>query len=376
MSDNKKDVRFCQRNQKTEDNMFDKLEFIENRYNEITRQLSDPKVISNQNLYRELMKEIKELEPIVTKYREYVDVKNKMAEALEMLSGSLDAEFHEMYDEELKECRDKIPQIEAELKVLLLPSDPNDNKSVIIEIRGGAGGDEAALFAASLFRMYTMYAEVRGWTSEVLDSNVTGIGGIKEISFSIDAEGAYSRLKYESGVHRVQRIPETESSGRIHTSTVTVAVLPEADDVDVEINLSDVEIDTYRSSGAGGQHVNKTDSAIRLTHTPTGIVITCQDERSQHKNKDKAFKILRAKLYEQAQIEQSKEIAQNRKSQVGTGDRSERIRTYNFPQGRVTDHRIGLTLYKIEAIMNGEIDELIDGLITDDQAKRLSHTEG
>jgi len=356
--------------------MFDKLESIENRYEEISRQLSDPKVISNQNLYRELMKEINDLEPIVTKYREYVEVKNKMAEALEMLSGSLDAEFHEMYDDELKECRDRIPQIEEELKVLLLPSDPNDNKSVIIEIRGGAGGDEAALFAASLFRMYTMYAEIRSWSSEVLHSNVTGIGGIKEISFSIDAEGAYSRLKYESGVHRVQRIPETESSGRIHTSTVTVAVLPEADDVDVEINLSDVEIDTYRSSGAGGQHVNKTDSAIRLTHTPTGIVITCQDERSQHKNKDKAFKILRAKLYEQAQIEQSREIAQNRKSQVGTGDRSERIRTYNFPQGRVTDHRINLTLYKIEAIMNGEIDELIDGLITDDQAKRLSHTGG
>ena len=356
--------------------MFDKLESIETRYEEISRQLSDPKVISNQNLYRELMKEIKDLEPIIGKYREYVDIKNKMSEALEMLSSNLDADFKEMYDEELKACRDRMPQIEEELKVLLLPKDPNDSKSVIIEIRGGAGGDEAALFAATLFRMYTMYAEVRGWSSEVLDSNVTGIGGIKEISFSIDAEGAYSRLKYESGVHRVQRVPETESSGRIHTSTVTVAVLPEADEVDVEINMSDIEIDTYRSSGAGGQHVNKTDSAIRLTHTPTGIVITCQDERSQHKNKEKAFKILRAKLYEQAQIDQSKEIAQNRKSQVGTGDRSERIRTYNFPQGRVTDHRINLTLYKINEIMDGVLDELIDSLITEDQAKRLSHTEG
>lgn len=355
--------------------MFDKLENIENRYAEITRQLSDPKVISNQDMYRDLMKEISELQPIVEKYREYKNINSKIKEALEMLSENLEPDFHKMYDEELKDSREKLPVIEEELKVLLLPSDPNDNKSVIIEIRGGAGGDEAALFAADLHRMYTMYGESRGWKSEILDSNVTGIGGIKEISFSIDAEGAYSRLKYESGVHRVQRVPETESSGRIHTSTVTVAVLPEADEVDVELNLNDVEIDTYRSSGAGGQHVNKTDSAIRLTHTPTGIVVTCQDERSQHKNKEKAFKILRAKLYEIALIEHNKEIAQNRKSQVGTGDRSERIRTYNFPQGRVTDHRINLTLYKIEAIMNGTLDELIDALITEDQAKKLSHSE-
>lgn len=355
--------------------MFDKLENIEKRYEDISKQLSDPKVISNQDLYRDLMKEINELQPIVEKYREYKAVSEKIDEALEMLAKNLDPDFKEMYDEELKEARDFLPTVEADLRVLLLPSDPNDNKSVIIEIRGGAGGDEAALFAADLHRMYTMYGESRGWKSEILDANITGIGGIKEISFSIDAEGAYSRLKYESGVHRVQRVPETESSGRIHTSTVTVAVLPEADDVDVEINPNDVEIDTYRASGAGGQHVNKTDSAIRLTHTPSGLVVTCQDERSQHKNKDKAFKLLRAKLFEIAQMEQDKEIAQNRKSQVGTGDRSERIRTYNFPQGRVTDHRINLTLYKIEEIMNGGLDELIDALITEDQAKKLSHSE-
>ncbi|HRX42034.1 MAG TPA: peptide chain release factor 1 [Clostridia bacterium] len=355
--------------------MFDKLENIEKRYEEISLQLTDPSVISNQDKYRSLMKEINELQPIVEKYREYRALKEKIAEALEMLSGSLEADFREMYEDELKESRDILPEVENELRILLLPSDPNDSKSVIIEIRGGAGGDEAALFAADLHRMYTMYGESRGWKSEILDSNVTGIGGIKEISFSIDADGAYSRLKYESGVHRVQRVPETESSGRIHTSTVTVAVLPEADEVDVDINPNDVEVDTYRSSGAGGQHVNKTDSAIRLTHIPTGIVVTCQDERSQHKNKDKAFKILRAKLFEIAQIEQDKEIAQNRKSQVGTGDRSERIRTYNFPQGRVTDHRINLTLYKIDEIMNGGLDELIDALITEDQAKKLSHSD-
>ncbi|MBN2558896.1 MAG: peptide chain release factor 1 [Clostridia bacterium] len=354
--------------------MFDKLESIEKRYEEISLRLSDPSVISNQDVYRELMKEINNLEPILEKYREYKALKAKIAEALGMLSGNLEQDFREMYEDELRDGRDRLPEIETELKLLLLPKDPNDDKSVIIEIRGGAGGDEAALFASNLYRMYTMYAEIRGWKSEVLDSNVTGIGGIKEISFSIDADGAYSRLKYESGVHRVQRVPATESSGRIHTSTVTVAVLPEADEVDVDLNPSDVEIDTYRSSGAGGQHVNTTDSAIRLTHVPSGIVVTCQDERSQHKNKDKAFKLLRAKLYELAQAEQENEIARSRKSQVGTGDRSERIRTYNFPQGRVTDHRINLTLYKIDEIMNGSLDELIDALITEDQSKKLSHT--
>ncbi|MFO7612152.1 MAG: peptide chain release factor 1 [Clostridia bacterium] len=354
--------------------MFDKLESIEKRYEEISLRLADPSVISNQEVYRGLMKEINNLEPILEKYRDYKTLKRKMAEALAMLSGNLEQDFREMYEEELRDSRDKLPEIETELKLLLLPKDPNDDKSVIIEIRGGAGGDEAALFASNLYRMYTMYAEIRGWKSEVLDSNVTGIGGIKEISFSIDADGAYSRLKYESGVHRVQRVPATESSGRIHTSTVTVAVLPEADEVDVDLNPNDVEIDTYRSSGAGGQHVNTTDSAIRLTHIPSGIVVTCQDERSQHKNKDKAFKLLRAKLYELAQMEQENEIAKSRKSQVGTGDRSERIRTYNFPQGRVTDHRINLTLYKIDEVMNGSLDELIDALITEDQSKKLSHT--
>ncbi len=355
--------------------MYEKLLHIEIRYDEITKLLSDPKVINNQDMYRDLMKEIKELQPIVDVFRQYRKVKESLDESLMMLEEDLDKDFKELVEEEIKEAKRKMPEFEEQLKVLLLPSDPNDNKSVIIEIRGGAGGDEAALFAADLFRMYTRFAERNGWASEILDSNEIGIGGLKEIVFSIDALGAYSRLKYESGVHRVQRVPETESSGRIHTSTVTVAVLPEAEEVDVEINLNDVQIDTYRSSGAGGQHVNKTDSAIRLTHAPTGIVVCCQDERSQHKNKDKAFKILRSKLYEIAQEEQNSEIAQNRKSQVGTGDRSERIRTYNFPQGRMTDHRIGLTLYKLDSIMDGALDELIDSLITEDQAKKLAHQE-
>ena len=355
--------------------MFEKLSNIEKRYIDISEQLSNPKVINNQDLYKTLMKEIKELEPIVNVFREFKKVKQLYDESIEMLNEDLDKDFKELVEAEIKETKAKMPEFEEQLKVLLLPTDPNDNKNVIIEIRGGAGGDEAALFAASLYRMYMRYAERNNWSSEILDSNEIGIGGLKEIIFSLNADGAYSRLKYESGVHRVQRVPETESSGRIHTSTVTVAVLPEAEEVDVELNLADVEIDTYRASGAGGQHVNKTDSAIRLTHKPSKIVICCQDERSQHKNKDKAFKILRAKLYEIAQAEQHKEIAQNRKSQVGTGDRSERIRTYNFPQGRVTDHRIGLTLYKIDEIMDGGLDELIDSLITEDQAKKLAHQD-
>ncbi len=356
--------------------MLEKLKDIEKRYDEINEKLSDAKVVSNQELYVSLMKEQSEISEIVETFRAYTEVLNGLEDLnLMMKESSDDKEMMELFEEEREGLLNEKPILEEKLKVLLLPTDPNDSKNVIIEIRGGAGGDEAALFAANLLRMYTMYAEARRWKTEILDLNEIGIGGIKEVVFSISGSGAYSRFKYESGVHRVQRVPETESQGRIHTSTVTVAVLPEAEEVDVEINLSDVEIDTYRASGAGGQHVNKTDSAIRLTHIPSGIVVTCQDERSQHKNKDKAFKILRSKLYEQAQESQDKEIAQNRKSQVGTGDRSERIRTYNFPQGRVTDHRINLTLYKIDSIMNGDLDELMDALITEDQARKLSKQE-
>jgi peptide chain release factor 1 len=295
-----------------------------------------------------------------------------MDEARELLDeGGLDRDFREMVDAEWNENRDKIETISEELKILLLPRDPNDDKSVIIEIRGGAGGDEAALFANTLYRMYSMYAEQKRWKTEILNANQTELGGFKEVSFSLDGDGAYSRLKFESGVHRVQRVPETESQGRVHTSTVTVAVLPEVADVEVNIDPGDLQIDTYRSSGAGGQHVNKTESAIRITHLPTGLVVECQDERSQHKNKDKAMKILRSRLYEKMLEEQNAKIASERKLQVGTGDRSERIRTYNFPQGRVTDHRIGLTLYKIEAILNGDMDEVLDALITFDQAEKL-----
>jgi len=352
--------------------MFDRLEVAENRYEEISQKISDPNIIADQNEYRKLMKEYSELEEIVNKYREYKKVLKDISDAKEMLNEKLDKDFREMVEAELDEAKEKLEKIENELKKLLLPKDPNDERNVIVEIRGGAGGEEAALFASDLFRMYSMYAEKKHWKMEMLDSNPTEIGGFKEVIFLIEGKGAYSRLKFESGVHRVQRVPETESGGRIHTSTVTVAVLPEAEEVEVEINPADLEIDTFRSSGAGGQHVNKTDSAIRITHKPTGIVVTCQDERSQHKNREKAMKILRSKLYEIAQKQQESEVAQARKSQVGTGDRSERIRTYNFPQGRVTDHRIGLTLYKIEDIMNGEIDEIIDALITADQAERLA----
>ncbi len=352
--------------------MLGKLKEIEIKYEDISRQLTDPVVISNQEQYVALMKELNGISEIVKVYREYVQTAKEIDDIYIMLKeNSDDADFKQLLQEELAQLEEKKPALEQQLKILLLPVDPNDTKNVIIEIRGGAGGDEAALFAADLLRMYTMYAEAKKWKTEILDLNEIGIGGIKEVVFSITGQGAYSRFKYESGVHRVQRVPETESQGRIHTSTVTVAVLPEAEEVDVEINMNDVQIDTYRSSGAGGQHVNKTDSAIRLTHIPTGIVVACQDERSQHKNRDKAFKILRSKLYEIAQENQDKEIAENRKSQVGTGDRSERIRTYNFPQGRVTDHRIGLTLYKIEAVMNGDLDELMDALITEDQARKL-----
>lgn len=353
--------------------MFDKLQVAENRYEEINHKLSDPSVISNQDEYRKLMKEHSDLEEIVSKYREYKKVNDDISEANELLKDNLDKDFREMVETELEESRDKLELIKKELKILLIPKDPNDDRSVIVEIRGGAGGEEAALFAGNLFRMYSMYAETKRWKTEILDSNPTEIGGFKEVVFSIEAKGAYSKLKFESGVHRVQRVPSTESSGRIHTSTVTVAVLPEVDEVDVDINPNDLEIDTFRASGAGGQHINKTESAIRITHKPSGIVVTCQDQRSQHKNKDKAMKILMSKLFEIAQQQQHSEVAQARKSQVGTGDRSERIRTYNFPQGRVTDHRIGLTLYRLDEILNGDLDEIIDALITTDQTEKLGN---
>ncbi|NLH97460.1 MAG: peptide chain release factor 1 [Clostridiaceae bacterium] len=351
--------------------MFDKLDAAENRYEELSMKLSDPRVIADQDEYRKLMKEFSGLEEIVLKYREYKKAKKDMAEAKELLEESADRELRELAQGELDEAKARLGTIENELKQLLMPKDPNDNRNVIVEIRGGAGGEEAALFAADLFRMYTRYCERHQWRSEILDIHETEIGGIKEVIFSVEAKGAYSRLKYESGVHRVQRVPVTEAGGRIHTSTVTVAVLPEVDEVDVQIDPNDLQIDTFRASGAGGQHVNRTDSAIRITHIPTGLVVTCQDERSQHKNRDKAMKILRSKLYEMAQRQQESEIAQARRSQVGTGDRSERIRTYNFPQGRVSDHRIGLTLYRIDEIMDGDLDELIEALITADQAQKL-----
>ncbi|WRS27850.1 peptide chain release factor 1 [Oscillospiraceae bacterium MB08-C2-2] len=356
--------------------MFDKLKSAEERYEQLNEQLMDPQVVSDNNRYRDLMKEYKNLTPIVEKYREYAKAKEGADEARQLLEeGGLDRDFRTMVEEELSENREKVEQCSEELRVLLLPQDPNDDKSVIVEIRGGAGGDEAALFANSLYRMYSMYGETRRWKSEILNANQTELGGFKEISFSIEGEGAYSCLKFESGVHRVQRVPETESQGRVHTSTVTVAVLPEVEDVEVEIAPGDLQIDTYRAGGAGGQHVNKTESAIRITHLPTGLVVECQDERSQHKNKDKAMKILRSRLYEKMLQEQNDKIASQRKLQVGTGDRSERIRTYNYPQGRVTDHRIGLTLYKLEAVLNGDMTELLNALITFDQAEKLQASQ-
>ena len=345
--------------------MLDKLKIVEERFEEINNNLNDPTVIGNQDLFRDLMKEYKNLEPIVLKYREYRTALDDEKEALEMLNmGGMDREDEEMVKEVLSDAKTRIVDLEAELKVLLLPRDPNDDKNVIVEIRGGAGGEEAALFAGVLMRMYTMYSEARGWKIDIINENETELGGYKEVSFMIEGDGAYSRLKYESGVHRVQRVPETEAGGRIHTSTVTVAVLPEAEEVEFELNPADLKIDTFRSSGAGGQHINKTSSAIRVTHIPTGTVVECQDERSQFKNKEKALKVLRSRLFEEKQREQSDAIASDRKSQVGTGDRSERIRTYNYPQGRLTDHRIGLTLYKLDAILNGALDEVIDPIIT------------
>lgn len=352
--------------------MFDKLSFIEKQHEELATKISDPATMEDMDTWRKLCKEHADMTPIVEKYKEYKANKNTIDDAKMMMDDpETDKEFKEILQDEIAEAKENILRIEEELKILLLPKDPNDDKNVIMEIRGGAGGDEAALFAASLYRMYSMYAESKRWKIEVMNLNEIGIGGIKEISFMIEGQGAYSRLKYESGVHRVQRVPETESQGRVHTSTVTVAVLPEAEEVDFEINPADLQIDTYRASGAGGQHVNKTESAIRITHIPTGVIVECQDERSQHKNKEKAMKVLRSRLYEAELQKQQDAIAADRKSQVGTGDRSERIRTYNFPQGRVSDHRIGLTLYKIEAIMNGDIDEIVDALITTDQSEKL-----
>ena len=352
--------------------MLEKLKEVKERFDKIASSLEDPAVINNPENYKLLMREHKQLEPIIEKYSEYVACETAMNEALEIAEDAdTDADMRELAEEEYYELKEKLPNLLDELKILLLPKDPNDDKNVIVEIRGGAGGEEAALFASVLYRMYTMYAQRVGFKTELLSLNETGLGGFKEVSFSLSGEGAYSKLKFESGVHRVQRVPETESSGRIHTSTATVAVLPEAEDVEVEINQTDLEIETCKSSGAGGQHVNKTESAIRIIHKPTGIIVECQDERSQHKNRDKAMKILRTKLYDMKLRERNEKIAGERKSQVGTGDRSERIRTYNFPQGRVTDHRIGLTLHSIENFINGDIEDMITALINADTAEKL-----
>ena len=356
--------------------MTDKLNGIEERYEKINELLCSPDIISNQQEYAKLMKEQKNLTPVVEKFREYKQYESTLTESKELLdAGGLDKDFRELVQEEFEQAKIDVERCSEELKVLLLPKDPNDERNVIVEIRGGAGGEEAALFAGELFRMYSMYAQSKGLKVEILAENPTELGGYKEIVFSVEGEGAYSRFKFESGVHRVQRVPETESQGRIQTSTATVAVLPEAEDVDVELDPADLQIDVFRSSGAGGQKVNKTSSAIRVTHLPTGMVVECQDERSQYKNKDKALKVLRSRLLEIEQAKHDAEIAGARKAQVGTGDRSERIRTYNFPQGRVSDHRIGLTLYKIEQIMNGDLDEIIDALITADTAEKLKAEE-
>lgn len=356
--------------------MTDKLNGIEERYEKINELLCSPDIISNQQEYAKLMKEQKNLTPVVEKFREYKQYESTLTESKELLdAGGLDKDFRELVQEEFEQAKIDVERCSEELKVLLLPKDPNDERNVIVEIRGGAGGEEAALFAGELFRMYSMYAQSKGFKVEILSENPTELGGYKEIVFSVEGEGAYSRFKFESGVHRVQRVPETESQGRIQTSTATVAVLPEAEDVDVELDPADLQIDVFRSSGAGGQKVNKTSSAIRVTHLPTGMVVECQDERSQYKNKDKALKVLRSRLLEIEQAKHNAEIAGTRKAQVGTGDRSERIRTYNFPQGRVSDHRIGLTLYKIEQIMNGDLDEIIDALITADTAEKLKAEE-
>ena len=351
--------------------MFDKLDFTVDKYEEQKKKVSDPDIISDQPTWQKYMKEMGEMEPIVKEYKHYKDMKQELEDSKEIFEMEDDEELREMAREEIKELEAGIEKSQEELKILLLPKDPNDEKNVILEVRAGTGGDEAALFGGDLMRMYLRYAERRRWKTEIIDLNDTGIGGVKEAVIMIKGKGAYSRLKFESGVHRVQRVPETESSGRIHTSAASIAVLPEVDDVEVKIDPNDVRVDVYRASGNGGQCVNTTDSAVRLTHIPTGLVVTCQDEKSQIKNKDKAFKVLKARLYDLMLQEQNDKISAERRSQVGSGDRSERIRTYNFPQGRVTDHRINLTIYKLENFLDGDLDEIIDALITHDQAEKM-----
>ena len=355
--------------------MFSRLAIFDKRYNELEKRMYEPDVVSDPDRYREVMREYASIEPVVKKYREYQSAQQTIEDSLMILDdASSDDELRELASIELDDAKRRLPELEEELKILLLPKDPNDERNVIVEIRGGTGGEESSLFAYDLYRMYSMYAERRGYKLEVINLNETGLGGYKEVSFIVSGDGAYSRFKFESGTHRVQRVPKTESSGRIHTSAATVAVLPEADDVEIDINPNDLEIDTFRSSGAGGQHINKTSSAIRITHKPTGMVVECQDERSQYKNKDKAMKVLKSRLLKIEQDKQHEAIASDRRSQVGSGDRSEKIRTYNYPQSRVTDHRIGLTLYKLDEIMNGDLDEIIDALVTAQRAEQLQDT--
>ena len=355
--------------------MLEKLNFIEDKYKELGEKVMDPDLLKDMTEYQKTMKEDSDLKPIVDRYKEYQGYLNELKDTEEMLGENLDDEMRELAKEDLKNLQENIAKAEEDLKIMLIPKDPNDDRNVIVEIRGGIGGEEAALFAGDLFRMYSMYADKRGYKTEVMSTNETGIGGFKEVIFMINGKGAYSRLKHESGVHRVQRVPETEASGRIHTSAATVAVMPEADDVEIEINENDLKIDVYRASGHGGQCVNTTDSAVRITHVPTGLVVTCQDEKSQLKNKEKAMKVLKSRLYDKMLQEQNDELAKLKKGQVGSGDRSERIRTYNFPQGRVTDHRINLTLYRLEDFLNGDLDEMIDALLTHEQAEKLKELE-
>ena len=352
--------------------MFQKLEAVEKRYDELNEKIADPEIIAQTSEWTKFMKEHAEIEEVVLKYREYKLIKKNLEEAQSMLS---DPEMKELAEEEMLAAKDKLPQIEEELKILLIPKDPDDDKNIICEIRAGAGGDEAALFAGTLFRMYNMYAEKKHWKIEVLNENETGLGGYKEVSFMVTGKGVYSRMKFESGVHRVQRVPETEASGRIHTSTATVAVLPVVGDVQIDINPADIKLEVFRASGAGGQHVNKTSSAVRLIHVPTGIVAECQTQRSQTQNREYAMQLLKSRLYEIEKEKQDSKLANERKSQVGSGDRSEKIRTYNYPQGRITDHRIGMSIYQMENFLNGDIDEMIDNLIAADRAERLKGEE-